>query len=128
MLELNEPLPQKYKIRGSNILLTTSSSSSSRLYKIKYNRIKYNYGVNRQGIIDYIDTVDPKFKTQEGFSLSTTLREILDKTGFELIKEVGWAYYIKLKLGWNAAFIVGRTCTEKFPNDNDKVKFFFKRK
>ncbi|MCK5055532.1 MAG: hypothetical protein KAT34_02685 [Candidatus Aminicenantes bacterium] len=126
-LQLGDPLPYKFKGRGNNTYVLTSPSSASLIYKFKFAGIKYKYGVNEKGIIDYISTVDPDFKTEEGFSISSTFSEITKKVGKKLRKERGWAYFIPLKSGWNAAFACGRHMTDCYPNNNDKVRFFFKR-
>ena len=127
-LQLGDPLPDKIKRRGSNNYILSSSSSSSLLYRLKFAGIKYIYGVNRKGIIDFISTYDLDFKTGEGFSTTSTFGEITGKVGRKLRKERGWAYYIPLESGWNAGFICGRSSTDCYLNNNDKVRFFFKRK
>ena len=127
-LQLGDPLPDKIKRRGSNTYMLSSSSNSSLLYRLKFAGIKYEYGVNEKGIIDFISTDDPDFKTEEGFSILSTFSEIVKRVGKNPIKERGWAYYIPLESGWNAGFICGRSSTDCYLNNNDKVRFFFKRK
>lgn len=110
----------------TGISLLTSHSNFAPTYEITLNGILYTIAINDQKEIIYLDTIDPDFKTEEGFNMKTTFKEIFAKTN-QVKKEPDWAFYIPLKSGWNAAFKISRSESESKPQDNDTAICFFKR-
>lgn len=110
----------------TGVSLLTSHSNFAPTYEITIDGIMYTIAINEQKKIIYIDTIDPNFKTEEGFCMKTTFKEIFATTN-QIKKEPGWAFYIPLKSGWNAAFKISRSESESKPQDNDTAICFFKR-
>ena len=96
-------------------------------YHLIVGGIKFEVAINREQIIKYVSTDNPKFKTGEGVSVENTLAQVLKKTKGKTKKEAGWAFFVTLKSGWNAAFTQGNTMTEGELDSGSKVKWLFKR-
>ncbi|MBN1798543.1 MAG: hypothetical protein JW822_08190 [Spirochaetales bacterium] len=70
--------------------------------------VTYKLSINAQRILTYIETKDYNFVSREGFTVNTTLKEVVDK-GFKLEKipdREGFygRYVVYLSDGWIAAF------------------------
>ncbi len=104
-----------------------SSGVMADIYTVYMDELKYSAGVDKRNSVIYISTQDDKFRTSEGLGMGADLQDVLDHSTVGLVKEAGWAYYVKLESGWNAAFIVGTTMTEEDPPLEAKVSWFFKR-
>ena len=104
----------------------TSPSNIQQVVIEKYKDIEYMYGVNDKYRINYIAIHDNKYITPEGCRIGSKISDYNE--GRTIWEESGWAYYITLNSGWNAAFTSGRTATERFDTNTVKVEFFFRRK
>ena len=112
------------KYTSNRILISSSETVPGVL--VVYNMNFYILGVEKNVVV-YIYTDDPIFCTDENLKIGSTLVEVYNKTQYELRKDRGFAYYIKLPSGWNAAFAEGSYNTNNEPKYNSKVKWFFKR-
>lgn len=155
MPDIGDTLPKKFmKEKAIFIIMDTGEGRS---YDLKFDGIEYRFSVKsgdgeKENVIISIATNDPKFKTEEGYTINTTIKDIIadynvmaeikrysrikdmldplsdtliNETG-KLIKERGSVFHIALKSGWNAAFLDGEKGINKIPEDTDKVSFFFK--
>ena len=122
--ELNDLF--KYQIKTESYLLTLSGQSS-KSFDIVYNNIHYSISTNDSNKIIFISTNDTNFITADKIKIGTPLSEFPDHYSPSVNKEAGWAYFIKLKSGWNAAFTEGESMTNKPLTQKSKVSFFFKR-
>lgn len=127
MLYIGNTLSDDFLGKLESELSMTSSGSFTKLHKIKSDNIEYKIAVDTNNKIVYIETKDNNFKTDEGIKIGTSLENVLELTSFNMLEEKGWAFYLPLNSGWNAAFVVGESMTNKKPDNDSKVKWFFKK-
>ena len=125
-LKIGEKIPREIAKSPSKQYLLTSSSDLEQSYETTLNGIRYSIAIDENKRITYIGSFDPDFKTEEGYSIKTTFKEIFTSIN-KIELEPGWAFYVPLRLGWNAAFKLSKAGAESKPKDDDKVGFFFKR-
>lgn len=109
-------------------LTLTSAGSIERTKRIKRNEVEFEIRIDKSGDTAFWKTADPNFKSLEGYSIGTKWQDISLKYRAQLMKQAGWAYYIKLPSDWNLAFCIGETCTNHSPHDSSEVSFLFKMK
>jgi hypothetical protein len=130
MPELNALLPVKIrKIESFVTLLMTASGGLQPSFEAEFEGLKFtvctaDYKSKR---ISFISTTDKRFRTDEGVAVGDTLQKILETSRGEVINERGWAFFVRLKSGWNAAFVQGYEMTEGELLPEAKVAFLFKR-
>ncbi len=108
--------------------IMTSSSSFEPAKNITVNGIDFKVVEKEKFNVTFCLTTDKKFKTPEGYSIGTTLKDISEPEKNQIYKEAGFGYFIKLKSGWQLAFCEGKSCTDSFPNENSTVKWIMHRK
>lgn len=104
--------------------------SSGQLYpsnKHIVDQIEFNVVLDENQDTLYVQTMDPNFKTPEGYHVNITLKDLASSDIKNLKKMNGWGYYIELKSGWQLGFCEGETCTDHKPDENATVKWIFKR-
>ncbi len=94
-------------------------------YKIVIDKITYKIGVDDERIV-YISTKDKRFKTKENISLGMTLKAVEKLLQKKAELRIGYAWYIPLASGWNAAFIIPDYNSREPISPTSKVAFFFK--
>lgn len=112
--------------RRSTTLLMTGSGGLEPAYDVKHNGLEFTVCAHKDMLIHYVSTNDPRFLTPEGIAVEESLKRVLETSNGKLIKEPGWAFYVSLKSGWNAAF-VQESMTEGELLPEAKVRFLFKR-
>ena len=112
--------------QSENFLLT-SSGQFSNAYVVIWNNIKYSIAVNDSNKIFYISTSDSNFITSDNIRIGSTQKDFSYFDSSLVYKENGWAYFVKLQSGWNAAFIEGESMTNEPLTKDSKVSFFFKK-
>ncbi len=113
--------------KGRRIDVLTDSGQTYPGYRIFGDDV-YQVAVNGKGTIIYISPDDPAiFKTPEGIKVGATLNKVLAIAKTPPRERMGWAYYIPLSSGWNAAFVVNpqNPTSGKLPEDSH-VSFLFK--
>ena len=126
-LKIGSPLPDKATKLNQGLVIS-SSQISDQIYVFYEKGIKYTISLDKQNKINYISPEDKKFISPEGLHVGDTLKQTLAVTSHSSIKERGWAFYVRLPSGWNAAFTQGPTWTEGELKDTTIIKWFFKRK
>ena|SRR5687767_7157294 len=121
--QLGMKLPFK---RSSTDLRMTSSGSLAPAYEVEHEGLEFTICAYKDKLVHYVDTDDPNFRTPEGITAGESLKNVLEISKGELIREQGWAFYVRLKSGWNAAFLQG-DATEGELSPDAKVRFLFKR-
>ena len=115
-------------------LCMISSAQLSPSTAITREGITYIVAVNKADRIIYISPSSPSFRTPEGLSSESTLKQVLAAGGQPVIYETGWAHYSELPSGWCAVFygleMEGNKVTALFkePNPSTRVSRFFKRR
>lgn len=118
-----KPIPNNIVIKSSNELFLVKAGKMSKKYVVVSDNISYGISLDANKNIEYIETSDLSFKTSENLSVGMELKEINNAVIEKINTERGWAKYILLKSGWNAAFDFNATITP-----TSKILFFFKRK
>ena len=122
--ELGMKLPFK---RRSTSLLMTRSGSLEPAYEVEHEGLEFTVCAYKDMLIHHVSTKDPRFRTPEGIAVEVSLKEVLDVSKGKLVEESGWAFFVSLKSGWNAAFVQGESMTEGELSPDAKVRFLFKR-
>ena len=110
---------------GKMILI--SSGQISKAKTVKINAINFDIVLKETDTI-YLQTTESKFVTKEGISVGKKLSELPFYVTESLTKENGWGYFYTLPSGWSIAFCEEEDCTGKYPNEDSKIKWIFKRK
>ena len=121
-------LGEPFEIKRPGRKLVIAAGQACPFDIITVDGVIYEVAVSSAGTVGYISTRDPSFRTDEGFSVSSTMED-LDRVGVELATfEPGWAYKRRLSSGWTAGFY--RNTERSNPDSPPKdfpVSFFFKR-
>jgi len=112
-------------INGKIMLI--SSGQMERTFEVKIKNIIFDYVLKNRDTT-YIQTTETKFITKEGYHVGNKFSELPSLIKQSLTKENGWGYFYTLPSGWSIAFCEGEDCTGKFPNEDSKIKWIFKRK
>lgn len=118
----------RYSLRNSHGSLMVASAQTWPYEDAVIDGISYSIAVNDSSKIAYIGTNDPKFRTPEGLSTTSTLGDVLKAGGKPVIYELGWAHYSELPSGWCAAFYGPMPDILKPPTYNSHVAHYFKRR
>lgn len=99
--EIDQVLPADEQ---STCLTMTSSASLDPAYTVEAGGLTFTAatGYSDRTII-FVAVSDPAFRTPEGYRVGTQLQTIIRETGSELKQESGWACFVTLPSGWNAA-------------------------
>ncbi len=126
-----EELPQInddfYPNTDSISYLMISPSQFSKTYNVNCNNIFYDIAINNLNKVVFISTEDKSFITPEKLMIGNLLSDVQSISKNEMVIENGWANYIKLESGWNAAFVEGKSMTTRMLKEDSKISFFFKR-
>lgn len=126
MIKIGDVLPEKI-LSDEYFVQFTDSAGFLKAYLVVFNRIEYTIGINEKRKIVYIRTEDIDFLSHEGFSISTTFKQIIKNRTMKLLPY--WAYYVPLRDGWNASFKIPDypdPHERERPDDNATIDWFFK--
>ena len=128
---LLEELPQIkddfYPKTDSISYLMISPSQYSKAYNVYCQNISYNIAINDLNKVIFISTQDEAFVTSENLMIGKLLSDVQSISKNKIITESGWAFYIPLESGWNAAFVEGKSMTSRMLKEDSKISFFFKK-
>jgi len=96
--QLATPLPK------SKTFVLASPSQIYDSHKMTADGIVYTLGVSREGVLRYLETQDESFATPDGVSIGMRLEDLERSFGSPILNEPGFAYFVRLPSGWNAAF------------------------
>lgn len=114
-------------------------ASPSQLYEshlVAVDGAVYDLGLDREGLVRFISTSDPQFRTPEGLKTGDSLAAVRVFAAEKMRVAGGWARYIPLTSGWNAAIALrgeGDALARVVPDsgeaepDDGYVSFFFRR-
>jgi len=127
--EIGDVLSKDAKPAKDNMHIMVDSAQIWPAYELIRDKISYTVGVDGHQTIAYISPHDsPLFKTPEGVTVGSPLSSVTAITKSPPIKRSGWAYYISLPSGWNAAFVTASSqgpTADPLPT-SAKVSFLFK--
>jgi len=124
---LGRKIPQTFAANPGLYLTMTAGGNFSEAFDFMVNRVSYTLAVDGAGAVTYISTADKGFTSPEGATVGDTYQTVKKLGTSALVCERGWAFYLPLPSGWNAAFVQGYTMTEGDLSDGAKVKWFFVR-
>ena len=91
-------------VKESRCLLMTSPASLDASYTVEAQGINFDVAVRgSEATVVFVSVSDPSFRTPEGYRVGTPLLDITNGAGHELVQETGWACFVPLPSGWNAA-------------------------
>jgi hypothetical protein len=90
---------------------------------INVDGIVFQIGITKYNVVTAIQTNDTNFSTYDGFSMSSTLDEMMKSSPCSLKRNKGFAFVFPLLSNWFAAFIADRN--EK-PSGEDSPAFFYR--
>jgi len=117
--EIGKPLPFK---ADPQYEITMSTSRTDAAYFIRVGEIEYSLAVDDKGLVSYLSTSHPQFRTPEGLHIGSSLDEARAAGAGEFAPEHGWACFAKLPSGWWAASLLAgapQTC-------DPRIALFFK--
>lgn len=117
--EIGKPLPFK---ADPQYEITMSTSRKDAAYFIRVGEIEYSLAVDDKGLVSYLSTSHPEFRTPEGLRVGSSLDEARAAGAGEFAPEHGWACFAKLPSGWWAASLLAgapQTC-------DPRIALFFK--
>lgn len=118
-----KPLSNDIVIKSSNELFLIKAGVITKKYVVILDNIHYGISLDSNKNVEYIETSDLSFKTSDSLSIGMEFKEINNAKIDNIKTERGWAKYILLESGWNAAFDFKGDITSA-----SKILFFFKRK
>lgn len=130
MPDVNTAFPVKKRdIEKAHFLSMTASGGMKPAFYTEFKGIRFDVAVAsfKSNIISYISTTDTAFKTKEDVMVGDTFEDVLKKAKGEVVKEQGWAFWVRLNSGWNAAFMENLLTEDEAPPPDAKVSFLFKR-
>jgi hypothetical protein len=107
-------------------MIQVSSGQTSPYETTKINGCNFDLITKDKDTI-YLVTRDENFLTPEGYKIGTKFEKLPKHIRSRLTKEPGWGYYYKLASGWTLGFCEGISCTDKYPKNDSKVKWIFRR-
>ena len=125
ILSINAPLPSKAIVTELNIMM--SSGQTCQAYKYEAHGIEWSLCADENDMISYIQTKDQDFSTPEGIQVGSTLTQVHKVSDEKLLLEPGWGHHLRLLSGWSVAFWTDRREERIPPEQNDTVKWIFKR-
>lgn len=123
--DVGDPLPASVTPRDE--LMMTRSGTWARSYLFVESGITYTLAIDQDNSVSCVSVSDSAFLTSEGIHVGMRALDILSDTTRHVLTELGWAYYIPLTSGWNAAFTQGPTMTEGDLLPSARVAWLFKR-
>lgn len=120
----------------SRFMTMASPSQLYESYLVAVDGVVYELGVDREGLVRFISTGDPQFRTPEGLKAGDSLAAVRVFATEKMRVEGGWARYIPLRSGWNVVIALrgeGDALSRVVPDTGEaepgdgSVNFFFRR-
>ena len=123
-LHLGENVPSNAV--ESESLIVVSAGQMQRKYTCEIAGVPYVFGVDSEGLVQYVSTRSKAVTTPEGVKVGDTFRLVVDEKRGEFEPWNGWGHVVELPSGWNAAFFIGYTMTDRTPINTDTVDLLFR--
>ena len=92
----------------------------------RFDGVDYSLGVDDRGTVRFVSTDSRKVMTKEGVHVGQSFADVQRVEGTRVVAWPGWGYVAELPSGWNAAFFLGRSMTERAPVAGDAVAVLFR--
>lgn len=105
-----QPLPFRAEPQYQIVMSPTRKDSA---YVIWVGEILYSLAVDDKGLVSYLSTSDPSFRTPEGLQVGSSLAEARAAGAGEFAPDHGWACFARLPSGWWAGTLLAdppQTC------------------
>lgn len=107
-------------------LIMTGRDQSSPMFFANISGRTCVVGYGKDSLVDFLSIYDSEFVTDEGISKGAHLRDVIKAAGAtDLQRDSGFAYYLPLKSGWNAAFTIENFAEGTITADST-VSYFFR--
>jgi hypothetical protein len=118
----------EYNIKSRHMMIIDTNYMNE-FFFIVDDGIVYGIVYSKDNIVKHIVVEDlylKKFETPEGVSIGMTYHELKEIVPNIKIHEIsGFGYFGQLESKWKVGFYSGKTATEYFPKNTDKIKSIF---
>jgi hypothetical protein len=101
---LGQPLPFQ---APPQFEITLAADEKHPAYIIWVGEVLYDVAVDEKGLVSYLSTSHPSFKTPEGLHVGSSLQEARAAGAGDFAPAHGWACYAELPSGWRAGTRLG---------------------
>lgn len=122
-LSVGDRLPSSAFIAKKDTLILGGPSQFYNQHMWEDGDYKFELGILKNDTVKFISINDPAFLTSQCIKVGMTINDVEAATGESGTVERGWAYYIPLQDGWNAAVMT----SEKRVPGKTRVTFLFKK-
>jgi len=119
------PLDTEDSTKITFYLMTSPSQTSPAIF-INVDGIDYILCVDHHDSVCQISVGDTSFVTPEGVKIDMPYYEAAGYASQTTSCSAGWGWVMPLPSGWNAAFCVGKSCTDHFPDSTHPVGWIFR--
>ncbi len=123
-LALGSPIPEGARKSGSGIMVSPAQFRDEWIWV--FDGVEYSIGADSQGTVRFLATQSTEVATEEGVRVGQPFAQLQRIEGVRVLKWPGWGYVAKLPSGWNAAFFLGPSMTEREPVAEDAVALLFR--
>jgi hypothetical protein len=116
---IGQPLPFQAEPQYQIVM---SPSRKDAAYVIWVGEILYSLAADDKGLVSYLSTTHPSFRTPEGLHVGSSLAEARAAGAGEFAPDHGWACFARLPSGWWAGSLLAdppQTC-------GPRIAWFFK--
>jgi hypothetical protein len=113
--------------RNTGRMVMVSPSTLQPEWAWRFDGVDYSVGVDGRGKVRYLATDSTKVVTPEGVHVGQAFSDVQRVPGVRVGAWPGWGYFASLPSGWNAAFFIGRSMTEREPVAADPVALLFRK-
>lgn len=117
--EIGRPLPFQ---APPQFEITLAAAEKHPAYIIWVDDVLYDVAVDAKGLVLYLSTSHPSFKSPEGLQVGSTLDEARAAGAGDFAPTHGWACYAELPSGWRA----GTRLAAQTQSCEPKIAWFFK--
>jgi hypothetical protein len=112
-LSLGGRVPEGAHKTGVGIMVSPSQLQEG--WAWSFDGVDYSLGVDDRGAVQYVSTYSTKVMTKEGVHVGQSFSDVKRVEGMRLVAWPGWGYVVELPSGWNAAFSLGPSMTDREP-------------
>jgi hypothetical protein len=123
-LPLGSPIPDGAQKTDAQIMVSPAQFQGEWIWV--FDGVKYSIGVDDRETVQYLSTSSTEVVTKEGVRVGQPCAELQRIEGVRVVAWPGWGYVAELPSGWNAAFFLGPSMTEREPVSEDAVAMLFR--
>ena len=112
--------------RKTGVAILVSPAQFQEGWAWRFDGVDYSLGVDDRGAVRFLSTRSTKVMTKEGVHVGQSFSDVQRVEGMRVVAWPGWGYVVELPSGWNAAFFLGSSMTEREPVAEDAVAQLFR--